>query len=163
MIIEVHGRQHYISTTWGDIEDIQRNDHDKKTLALNNGVRDYICIDASCSSIDYLTNSIIKCLGNIFDLSYVDWAMCGRFASSSLKTNICFEWDNAKSLISDFAEKYKISCDIILIYLEEGNKLGLCEFDRHQYHERIKIDGKTKRFTKKVICLDDKRTFHSIQ
>ena len=163
MIIEVHGGQHYISTTWGSVEDIQKNDSDKRKLALNNGISDYICIDASCSNIDYLTDSIIKSLGGVFNLSSIDWAMCGRFASSSLKTSICYEWDNAKSLITDFAEKYKISCDIILIYLEEGNKLGLCEFDRYQYRERIKMDGKTKRFTKKVICLDDKRTFHSIQ
>lgn len=58
-IIEVNGEQHYIeSFPYRTLEDEIVNDVYKKQLALNNGIQNYIEIDARKSAPEYIINSI---------------------------------------------------------------------------------------------------------
>ena len=78
-IIEVHGSQHYE----GGFEHLggrtkeqeQTNDLYKKNLALKNGIKHYIEIDASISDLTFLKYSFTnnKALSQLFDLTKVNW------------------------------------------------------------------------------------------
>lgn len=63
-IIEMNGAQHYRerkkpNSNWGkSCKEIQKNDMYKKELALKNGIKNYVEIDASESLPDYISNSI---------------------------------------------------------------------------------------------------------
>lgn len=63
-IIEMNGAQHYRdrkqpNSNWGkSCKEIQENDMYKKEVALKNGIKNYVEIDASESHPDYISNSI---------------------------------------------------------------------------------------------------------
>ena len=89
LIIEVHGIQHYEggfeSLGGRTLEEEQANDQFKKTLALQNGIREYVEIDASTSDLIYIRKSIESStiLNRLFDLKAVDW----DFVAQNIKTD----------------------------------------------------------------------------
>lgn len=88
LIIEIHGRQHYIDTTWSSLDEITKNDSNKKELAIKNGYN-YIVIDARYSKKDYIKNSILNSeLSSLIDLSIIDWEKCNSDAIMSIKNKI---------------------------------------------------------------------------
>ena len=62
-IIENHGEQHYIhrgTFKSKSLEDEQRNDVYKKTLARQNGVIHYIVLDCRESNVSWIKKSILN-------------------------------------------------------------------------------------------------------
>ena len=79
-IIEVHGAQHYDggfeSRGGRTLNEEQENDQFKETLALNNGIKDYIVINATSSSFDFIKTSILQnqkfC--KLFNMACFNWS-----------------------------------------------------------------------------------------
>lgn len=162
-IIEVNGRQHYEDTSRTKLKEVQKNDLDKKELALQNGIANYIYINAYYSSSEWLINSVKQSLGQIFNLESIDWNRCIKNAYKSNMVQICREWDDDSSLIYEIAERYHISEDCVKLYLKNGAEIGLCTFDSEKYHERVKKDGTSRRWQHQVICLETNKVFPSVR
>lgn len=160
VIIEVHGIQHYwyldVKTMYkrmsakgrNGIEE-HKNDVNKQNLAESNGyVYDinYYVLDARYSNIDYIRNSIEKCLFfQQFDLDSIDWQEIDKQAQTSQKIDICKYWKEGKEVnkdlaTTDLAKEFGVDTTTIGEYLRWGNKNGLCEYDGEEelqaHHKR---------------------------
>jgi hypothetical protein len=134
-IIEMNGAQHYINKNFSyknkyrTLKEEQINDNFKEQLAKDNGIKNYIIIDARYSNLDYIKNSILNCeLFKLSDLSNVDWNLIDL---NSLKSNLitaCSLWDNDYKLV-DICKELDLSIETIRRYIRKGNKIGLC----HKY------------------------------
>lgn len=86
IIIETHGKQHY--TQYGfkslggkTLEEEQKNDEYKKTLALENKINDYIVIDCRKSKLEWIKENILNSeLSDILNLDDIDWSKCEQKA-----------------------------------------------------------------------------------
>lgn len=116
LIIEIHGRQHYIDTTWSSLKEISENDFNKKELAIKNGY-DYIVIDARYSKKDYIKNSILNSkLSSLIDLSIIDWEKCNDDSIKSIKNRVIECHQNEMSN-KDIAKVLHISEDTVYRYI----------------------------------------------
>lgn len=103
-IIEVHGAQHYDgsfeSLGGRSLEEERLNDEYKKSLALRNGIKHYITIDASFSDFEFIRHSITKNeeLIKLFGITNFNWDSVGRFLTeeSFSSPNTKFPIDNLK-------------------------------------------------------------------
>lgn len=74
MIIEAHGRQHYVDCTWSFAEDQFNNDKYKEQKAKSNGIQTYLQLDCRYSYFKHIKKSIEKSiLSNVFNLNNIDW------------------------------------------------------------------------------------------
>lgn len=143
MIIETHGGQHskrsFEKLGARTLEEEQENDKIKKSIAIENGIINYIEIDSRKSTLEFMKNSIIKKLGKFFDLNKIDWLKCHKFACGSRIVEACNlrnEGNNAKQ-ISDILELDRTT---VIDYLKKGNELSLCNYDAK---EEIRKNNKT--------------------
>lgn len=108
IIIEVNGLQHY-KDSWQKKEVVQQNDLDKKNLALENNISDYIVIDARESKMDFLKNSILNSdLVKYFDLSNIDWVKCDEYAKIS-QSKMIRELHEKNYSVDEIADELNIS------------------------------------------------------
>lgn len=122
MIIEVHGGQHYYDTSWGTAISVQNNDEQKRKLAHNNNIVNYIVIDARISDMNYIKNSIISsALKDFCSLNEIDWNECH---ASSLKKYMPYTYQKWKSgnSIAEISEELKISPQTIRNYIKKMSK-----------------------------------------
>lgn len=131
LIIEMHGRQHYEG--WGDpcrqtLEEIQKNDEDKRMFALTNNIKKYIVIDSKCSDINYIATRIKQSdLAIVFDLSNVDWKRCGFYAAGSLVYKTA-ELYNTGSDVEVIATALKVDKTTVHNWLHKATEIGLCNW-----------------------------------
>lgn len=165
-ILEINGEQHYLDRTpFGTNHNQKEIDKIKKQLALDNGIYDYIEIDASESSLDFIKNSIILTLSDKFDLSSIDWIECATYASSSLLIKVCDDWNNEINYIPNLADKYHVDKITIYSYLEKGNEYKLCNFNNEEYKKSIKEDWYKKiasKLGKKIKCIETGVIYNSL-
>lgn len=140
-IIEVHGEQHYIENGWSEartLQEEQANDVKKRNLAISNGIKKYITLDArgckKANQDDFIKEIISSELANQFDLSCVNWTKCLEYATTSFVKRVCDYYNECKlngEYISPsiLSEKFKLHHSTIRSYLVLGNKCGLCEYD----------------------------------
>lgn len=133
-LIEMDGGFHYRNNTLAkqDVSCIQKRDKIKDKLAFDNGFN-LIRVDCNYISIkdrfNYIVENIKLSLGNILDLSIIDWGYCERFASSNLVKEICELYNNGVSR-KEIRERYPfVSNTTIGNYLNIGNSCGLCHYD----------------------------------
>lgn len=127
MIIEVHGKQHYTTPTgsWS----MSKNDEEKKKIALMNGIRDYIVIDAKTSKSEDIIQSIKESgiLDKIANSIEPNWLLCEEQALHSRVVQVCSDKNNNPFLpVKNIANKYGLHETTVLSYLKTGGKLGLC-------------------------------------
>ena len=133
-IIEVHGEQHYKeskSFTRKVLKDEQENDKFKKELALKNGIKYYIVIDCRKSDLEYIKNNILNSeLNELFDLSKVDWVQCGEYALRNKVKEVCDYYSKHQRISTvDLAKEFGMGKTTIRMYLNQGTKIGWCEYD----------------------------------
>lgn len=137
MIIETHGRQHYTECSWSySLEEIQKNDEDKRNLAEDNLINYYVEIDCRNSELDWIKTSIENSvLSNVFDLSQINWEECASFAASKLMHKVWEFWNNNCSLMSKkelyacISNEFDIKTNTTITkYLKIGKRLGKCNF-----------------------------------
>ena len=140
-IIEVHGKQHYESGFGGfkgarTLEEERENDKFKKKLAKENGIAEYIVIDARESSIGFIRKNIEKSLlMSLLDIDKIDWEELGRISSKSVLFNICETWNDNQS-IKNTAFETKLSEATVVKYLKQGYALGLCDYQPKQANRK---------------------------
>lgn len=162
MIIEVHGLQHYeeCNLTSRTLAEEQENDKLKKELALNNGINEYVIIDARYSNMEWIKGSIINSkLNKLFDLSNINWNKCDLESSSHLVELICKDWNNLKD-IDKLKDKYKLSIDTIRKYLVIGSNNNICTYNNDI--DVIKNKKIRDKLSKQVYCHGTGEIFESI-
>ncbi len=127
-IIEIHGEQHYRETYRKgglNLKEIQQNDETKKQLAKDNGIKNYLIINARHSNLKWIKNNIINSqLNYIYDLTNIDWVKAEEFAVSNFLKTICeFKRDNSDIPTSKISQIFKISQVTVIRYLNKGNKI----------------------------------------
>lgn|GEM_PF-4546029 len=102
-IIEIHGRQHYdggFERLGGrTFEEEQENDRLKEELAKDNGIENYIVIDARESNINWMKDNIINSLlPSLLDCSNVDYENIDLNAREKLIIEMESLWNKNKSI-----------------------------------------------------------------
>lgn len=170
-IIEVQGMQHFKDTGFESLggkttNEIIINDKLKKFLAINNGIKNYIQIDAFNANIEYIKNNVLNSkLNNLFDLSKLDWLKCDHEAQNSLIIKACNLWNSGIHSSVQIAIILRMAQCTINRYLKKGTKSGFCDYDPIEVNRQNgMINGKIKPISicKKVICLNTKEIFNSI-
>ena len=131
-IIEVHGIQHYEESRRGrSLKEEQENDKLKEELALDNGIRHYIIIDCRESNLQYIKNNILDSeLNKLFDLSRINWNKCEKYALKNKVKEVCdFYNEHVGITPENLAKELGASKSTIRKYLNQGTKLGWCEYD----------------------------------
>lgn len=131
-IVETNGAQHYLDNGFfNDGADIKRNDMIKKRYAIEGGIKNYIELNCSDTSLDSLKNEILNSkLYKIFDLKNltIDWELCLSNASKSLTKEICLDYENEYMSIKELKEKYNIGNKGINNALKRGAEIGWCKY-----------------------------------
>lgn len=142
-ILEMDGKQHFVdmsTSCWGALDETQKNDKYKDELALANGV-DVIrisCMDTYRTSIKQ--EIINSKLGTLFDLSNIDWKQCDVFARSNLVKEVWNYYNTNPLAITDEISKiFGISIITARKYLNKGNQLGICNYNKKEIHKRMNL------------------------
>ncbi|PHA03009.1 hypothetical protein COE51_01310 [Bacillus pseudomycoides] len=145
-IIETHGEQHYEKGFNKSrlLEEEQENDELKEKLAISNGIKNYIVIDARYSSLEWIKNKIIESkLSDMFDLSEINWIEAHEFSCSSLVKEVCDLWSNGIKSTLKISDLTKLHFSTVTKYLKQGVELGWCDYDPKEAMKRTgKLNGK---------------------
>lgn len=169
-IVEIHGGQHFskgFETLSGKtLQDTIENDTYKKEIAINNGITHYYSINASESTKDFISNSILKSgllimLG--VDFKCIDFERCDMCASKTIVKEICDEWNKGNKDTMKISVMYNIHRSTVIRYLNKGSELGLCDYDgTYENTKRILKIGKDNGKMVVVIDGDDFNVYNSI-
>lgn len=166
LICENHGGWHYEDNLMSGItlKEQMQNDMHKKSLALQNGITYYVELDCRKSEKDWIINSILQSkLPLLFNISNVDFNQCHKFALSNFTKMVCqFKFDNPDLFSSDIAKHFNISESTVRRWLNQGSKLGFCEYDssKEQQRKMHSLRGNTED-AKPIVCLDTGKYYHS--
>lgn len=161
MIIENNGKQHYnkngfVSLGGKNINEVMKNDEEKKTLALKNGIKQYIEINCYYSTLEYIKKSILDSnLLNILNIKEenIDWEICLEFASKNLVKEVAHLFSTNNTTTTDIGEKYGLTKQTIIHYLKVATKLGWCDYNpKNEMKRNGAINGHNK--SQKVICYE---------
>ena len=165
-IIETHGIQHYEQSPRGrSLDEEQENDKFKEKLAKENGINNYIVIDARYSDLEYIKNNILNSkLSQVFDLSNINWKLCYEFTLTNLIKYVCCIWNNITHNILEIVKMTNLARNTITNYLKTGSKLDWCNYNSK---EQMKLNGringsKSHNGIKKVICITTNKIFDSV-
>lgn len=131
-IIEMDGGYHF-SNGFGNLNLIQKRDHDKDILIQEHGIN---VIRIDCNYVDvskrfyYIKNNIIKSgLLNILSVSEIDWEACDKFALSNMLFDTCETWNSGVHDVQKISLIMNLSPSAIRNYLNKGKELKLCDYD----------------------------------
>ncbi len=167
-IIEAHGLQHYAenSLTSRTLEYEIKNDEYKRNLAILNGVKTYIQLDCSKSSIEFIRNSILNSeLSRIFNLSSFDFNECIFDSNKEEIVKVCKYYKENNTSSRKMESIFNIHRYRIVEYLKIGNNLGLCKYDKEEIEKSRKNFAKEslilRNSNKNIICINDKKIFNT--
>ncbi len=132
-IIEVNGRQHYddrVTFHRKNLNNENENDRKKKELALNNNIKNYIVIDASESTLEWMREHILNSkLSSIINLNDTDWIKCEQDARKSRIYEVCkYKNEHSSLTSSQISSVFGIERSVIVDYLKIGNNLKWCTY-----------------------------------
>lgn len=132
MIIEVHGEQHYTEKFNTNVRSslaVQiENDIYKREMAIQNGITNYIVIDARKSDLKYLRNNAIKELVKFFpNIESLDYKSIHNNSINSRYKTICDLWNKGLSK-EDISTETNISIPVINRYLRRSSKDGITNY-----------------------------------
>jgi hypothetical protein len=165
-IVEVHGLQHYENKGFKGgrtLEEEMNNDEIKSILAKDNGIENYIIIDARKSDIEFIKNSILTSnLKKIYNLENIDWETCHKNACKSLVKSACDLWNTGLHSTSLIGNKLSLNKNTIRNYLKKGYKAGLCDYSINK-SKAYAIKKTTESKHKAVICISTGEIFTSLK
>lgn len=134
MIIETHGKQHYIDKTnfKKSLAEVKKRDEEKLQLAKENGIDNYIVLDCRYSELDWIKNSVSNSeLCRFLNLQNIDWNECNTYATSNTVKRVCEYWKNKneEETTFDIAMIFNLNRGTIINYLKRGTELGWCDYD----------------------------------
>lgn len=138
-IIETHGLQHYEESSGNrrgiSLDAEQENDRIKENLARDNGITNYIIIDARKSELEYIKNSIVNGeFSNLLNFENVNWTKAHEYACNTLIKTVCDIWNNKETSTVEIGKVLKLSYPTIRDYLKRGVELDWCEYDPKEIH-----------------------------
>lgn len=119
-IIEVHGAQHYSGgfEVFGGrtLEEEKENDYVKQVIAQQNGISNYIVINAAVSTIPYIRESISSNSDflSLFDVTDINWM--------EIKTSIQGRLDEDLPLYQLERSYYETLCELYASTIEDGDE-----------------------------------------
>ena len=152
------GGQHYQENNFASKqgrtrEEEQDNDAIKLDLAKNNGVIYYYQIDFRYSDFEYMRNKLID--SELFsllkiDINTIDFESCYK---ASLKSRVfeAVDYWNKGLKVNDIYPLMKVSNATVISYLNQANKLGLCDYEG--FNNRLKP----------VRCITTNKIFESLK
>lgn len=157
IIVEVHGSQHY-NTPFAykgsnALICTKTNDNNKMKNALRNGIEKekYIVTDGRESKKNYILKSILNSgLSNFIDFGDVDWGKIDIQSHGSILKDVCNYYNTYQPISTlEIAEKFSISRDSVVRYLNIGYKYGFCSYD--SANSRIEAGKKGNMTTKRLL------------
>lgn len=165
-IIEVNGGFHYGKeykhTNALTSEQIIKVDKIKENLALHNNIKNYISINCFHSNFGFIKNNILNSqMANILDLNNVSWETVENNIIGSYVVDVCKYFNEHSDMtIQDIAKHFSRHYGTITIYLKNGTKLGLCNYDSSQHK---KDACKHYHWKQKVRCITTNEIFESVK
>lgn len=129
LIIEVHGIQHYEPSRRGKRSFAQEAENDKKKLYLakENGIKEYVVVNARESNVNWIANSVLNTsLPEIFDFSK-DELFNLTFKHNYLNSEVWELWNQGFKVMQISRDK-NISKNTVRRILLNGANLGICEY-----------------------------------
>lgn len=128
-IIEMDGDFHYKDGGFYDNDYLKNiaNDIYKENLAKEHGI-EVIRIDSRKSELLYLkTNILNSILNDIFDLSIINWELCGKEATSNYCKIICdyYQENKFNENWDEIANKFGTSISSVQKYIRDGEKIRM--------------------------------------
>lgn len=147
VFIEIHGEQHYkkaFEKCGGrTLNEEIKNDLYKKQLAISNykEIVDYIVIKAYPCTFENIKENIQKSnLGNLYNMSKVNWMKIQKDASRSLVCSVAKKYNNGYT-IKEISEIYGLHKSTINRYLKMANKLNICNYvPTHRTNTKMVIE-----------------------
>lgn len=129
ILIEIHGRQHYISNqTWGNSIFAQaENDRHKEQMALENGI-ELITIDARQSEFEFIKGNIINALSRFIDFDLINWEKCSTYIYSNGRKKKIFQMFNDGYDLDTISKQTSYHIAVVEKFLRNGDKMGKCKF-----------------------------------
>lgn len=156
-VIEMQGGQHFQKVAFMSGNQ-QENDILKKKLALDNGILNYIYIDARKSDFNYLTNNVLASeLSNLIDLFALDMQQVIKYLEVPLVEKIVSMWNQGLKIVQ-ISDELKINRITVRKYLQQAADRGLCDYNKNTSHHRGTQDNGKK---KPVICITTGERFES--
>lgn len=162
-IIEINGEQHYknsylLRLSHKTLQDEQDNDKLKYNLAIDNGINNYIVIDAIKSDYQYIVGNIkkndmfIKYINSNSKIKFDDipWDDVYKKYNDAIAWKILRDYQNGK-MIKDIAKNNNIEVNSVSSYLKLLSKYGYCNYNPS---DQIK---------QKVRCITTGEEFNSMQ
>jgi rubredoxin len=162
LLCEINGEQHYKDKRMGFItlKEEKENDLFKQQIAIQNGIENYVIINAESSEFNYIKDSILNSeFTKWFDLTNVDWQDIYKKSINSFVISVINMWNEGIRSTLKIAENTKLCRLTVTRYLHIGRKLGLCDYDPIKaFQERDKNVP-----TQSVICLTTGEIFKSVK
>lgn len=157
-IIEVNGKQHYVTNNYYNNRDEKQNDIIKFNLAKNNGIQNYIILDYSEASIEkiienFFNSELIK-LYPFIKRELLNIQECILFSSSSLMKKCWDLWNSHKYTNIEIAKMLHLASNTTANYLRIGTQYNICDYDGQK--------EKSLASSHKIICLNTGEVFNSI-
>lgn len=131
-IIEAHGEQHYRDDAFlhSKAADQQKNDQFKRTLAMNNSIKNYIELDCRKSELGYIKNSIMTSILPtilIFSDNDVDWVKCSCNAIGSSVYELAKIYNTGIHSQKELSEILSIKPRLVKKYVRQAAESNLLE------------------------------------
>ena len=129
-IVEMDGAFHYIDKRLSkqSLQERQKIDETKSDLARQHGIR-VIRIDCLESSSDYISRNICNSeLGEVFDLSQIDWGLCDKKAQKNIVKEVCDLYASGTEDLTTIQNLLHISQTTVRRYLKKGTEFGWCDY-----------------------------------
>lgn len=163
-IIEVNGSQHYgfgfEHLSGKTLDEQKRIDMDKRTLALQNGIKFYFEIEAINTSAQHIVPQFDGCMHKLGIIPDTNIKICEK---DSLKSNVYIAatmWNNGKSS-GEISNELCVGSNTVIKYLKSAASAGLCDYTplkAQQKSQMLAIEKKKK----SVKCITTGIVFSSL-
>lgn len=165
IIFEIDGKQHR-DGGW-NTSAIEQNDIDKKKseLAIKYGYNIIRIPYYKSKDVDYIITSIVNNVGNIFDLSNINWDEVIYNALFDTTLNKVVElWNNGSISQKEISKQLHMGQEKLRNYLKIADKIGLIDYDpiiNKTKTQLLNLQNANKRKMKRVMCINDGKIFDS--
>ena len=166
-IVEIMGRQHkdgsFEQLSGRTLKQEQENDSKKKELALKNGIKNYIEIDADITDSLYIKENITNSeLKEFINFNNVNWDDILLKSEKPILIDVCSEWENNNSITTGgLVKKFNLSYGVIQNYLKRGTELGLCSYDPINYRKENFFENNSVNTATPIKCIETNSYFKS--
>lgn len=139
-VIEMDGRQHSDKEYFGKtLEEQRRIDKLKDNLAVSHNII-MVRIDCRCSEPNYIREQICKSiLSKNFNLSCIDWDLCGKEASKNTTKKIVDYYNSHKDMSSEkIADELHLHFSTVIRHLKKASSVGMCDYNIEEAKEKGK-------------------------